>query len=117
MGHFVPPGPLGMGGAPLGNLLSVVPEPDARAALDAAWDASIRYYDTAPYYGFGLSEHRMGAMLRRPSGDGRGDPRRTQRGGDDGKRHADGNPGPGGTLAGTPRCKSHPATRADTPIV
>jgi D-threo-aldose 1-dehydrogenase len=64
MARFVPPGPLGMGGAPLGNLLSVVSELDARAALDAAWDGDIRYYDTAPYYGFGLSEHRMGAMLR-----------------------------------------------------
>ena len=49
------------GGAPLGNHLSVVPEADARAALEAAWDEGIRYFDTAPQYGFGLSEHRFGA--------------------------------------------------------
>ncbi|MSO90261.1 MAG: aldo/keto reductase [Acetobacteraceae bacterium] len=64
MSRFAPPGPLGMGGAPLGNLLSVVPEDDARAALRTAWDAGIRYYDTAPVYGYGLSEHRMGELLR-----------------------------------------------------
>ena len=64
MSRYAPPGPLGMGGAPLGNLLTVVPEADARGALRAAWDAGIRYYDTAPFYGFGLSEHRMGEMLR-----------------------------------------------------
>ena len=64
MSRFAPPGPLGMGGAPLGNLLSVVPEDDARAALQAAWDAGVRYYDTAPVYGYGLSEHRMGGLLR-----------------------------------------------------
>ena len=67
---FTPHGPLGMGGAPLGNLFTVVPEADARASIDAAWDAGIRHFDTAPHYGAGLSELRMGASLRdRPRDD------------------------------------------------
>lgn len=61
---FTPNGPLGMGGAPLGNLFAVVPEADAAASLDAGWDAGIRHFDTAPHYGAGLSELRVGAALR-----------------------------------------------------
>ena len=57
-------GPLGMGGAPLGNLFDVVAESDVAACLETAWRAGIRHYDTAPHYGAGLSEHRMGAALR-----------------------------------------------------
>ena len=57
-------GPLGMGGAPLGNLFTRIPEPDALGAIEAAWDAGIRHFDTAPHYGAGLSEHRFGAVLR-----------------------------------------------------
>ena len=64
MPHFAPPGPLGFGGAPLGNMFDVVDEPTAAAALAAAWDSGVRYYDTAPHYGSGLSEHRFGAALR-----------------------------------------------------
>ena len=59
-----PPGPLGLGGAPLGNLFAPVPEDVAEAAVEAAWDAGIRFFDTAPLYGLGLSEHRMGRVLR-----------------------------------------------------
>jgi D-threo-aldose 1-dehydrogenase len=55
---------LGYGGAPIGNLLTPVSDDDAQAALQAAWDAGIRYYDTAPWYGLGLSEHRVGQFLR-----------------------------------------------------
>jgi D-threo-aldose 1-dehydrogenase len=55
---------LGYGGAPIGNLLSPVTDADAQAALQAAWDAGIRYFDTAPWYGLGLSEHRVGQFLR-----------------------------------------------------
>ena len=58
------PGPLGMGGAPLGNLFARIAEPDAAATTQAAWDAGIRHFDTAPHYGAGLSEMRMGAILR-----------------------------------------------------
>jgi len=62
--RFVPHGPLGMGGAPLGNLFSRIPEEVAAATVRAAWDCDIRHFDTAPHYGAGLSEHRMGAVLR-----------------------------------------------------
>jgi D-threo-aldose 1-dehydrogenase len=65
MPHFAPPGPLGFGGAPLGNMFDVVDEGTAEATLVAAWDSGVRYYDTAPHYGSGLSEHRFGAILRR----------------------------------------------------
>lgn len=47
---------LGFGAAPLGNLYRPLTERDARATLDAAWTEGIRYYDTAPLYGLGLSE-------------------------------------------------------------
>jgi D-threo-aldose 1-dehydrogenase len=65
MTHFAPPGPLGFGGAPLGNMFDVVDEDTAEAALTAAWDSGVRYFDTAPHYGSGLSEHRFGSVLRR----------------------------------------------------
>ncbi|MFF5493727.1 aldo/keto reductase [Streptomyces aquilus] len=55
---------LGFGGAGLGNLFSEVSEEQAHAAVTAAWDRGIRYYDTAPHYGLGLSERRLGAALR-----------------------------------------------------
>jgi len=55
---------LGMGCAPLGGLYRATSEDEARAAIDAAWDLGLRYFDTAPYYGFTLSEHRLGAALR-----------------------------------------------------
>jgi D-threo-aldose 1-dehydrogenase len=54
---------LGFGGAPIGNLYSEVSDVEARGAVDAAWDAGIRYFDTAPHYGLGLSERRLGAAL------------------------------------------------------
>jgi D-threo-aldose 1-dehydrogenase len=61
---------LGFGGAGLGDLFSVVPEDEAAATLTAAWDAGIRYYDTAPWYGRGQSEHRFGrALYRHPRAD------------------------------------------------
>jgi len=62
--RFVPHGPLGMGGAPLGNLFSAIPDDLALGAIRAAWDAGVRHFDTAPHYGAGLSEHRLGAVLR-----------------------------------------------------
>jgi len=55
---------LGLGGAPLGNLFAPVPDGDARALLDAAWTSGCRSYDTAPHYGHGLSERRIGDALR-----------------------------------------------------
>jgi D-threo-aldose 1-dehydrogenase len=54
---------LGFGTAPLGELFVRVDESTAAATLHAAWGAGIRYYDTAPYYGRGLSEIRVGRFL------------------------------------------------------
>jgi D-threo-aldose 1-dehydrogenase len=65
MTHFAPPGPLGFGGAPVGNMFEPVDEHTAEAALVAAWNSGVRYFDTAPHYGSGLSEHRFGTILRR----------------------------------------------------
>jgi len=56
---------LGFGTAPLGNLFRPLPEETARATLAAAEAAGFGYYDTAPFYGFGLSERRLGDALRR----------------------------------------------------
>jgi D-threo-aldose 1-dehydrogenase len=56
-------GRIGLGTAPLGNLYAEVTEEDARATVDAAWDAGIRLFDTAPLYGHGLAERRLGAAL------------------------------------------------------
>ena len=52
------------GGAAIGNLFTEVSEGDARAAIDAAWAGGIRTFDTAPHYGLGLSERRLGDALR-----------------------------------------------------
>lgn len=54
---------LGLGTAPLGNLFSAVSDEDAAATVAAAWAAGIRYFDTAPQYGHGLAETRLGAAL------------------------------------------------------
>jgi D-threo-aldose 1-dehydrogenase len=54
---------LGLGAAPLGNLYSVISDEAAAATVDAAWAAGIRYFDTAPLYGSGLSETRLGRAL------------------------------------------------------
>ncbi|WP_417274976.1 aldo/keto reductase [Celeribacter halophilus] len=56
---------LGFGGAPLGNLYRKIEDDEAQATLDAAWDAGIRYFDTAPQYGLGRSEMRFSEALRR----------------------------------------------------
>jgi D-threo-aldose 1-dehydrogenase len=55
---------LSFGGAAIGNLFTEVTDADARAAVDAAWDGGIRTFDTAPHYGLGLSERRLGQALR-----------------------------------------------------
>lgn len=54
----------GFGGAAIGGLYKECPRDDAMAALQSAWDAGLRYFDTAPFYGFGLSERRTGDFLR-----------------------------------------------------
>lgn len=61
------PGKLGFGTAPLGNMFRDIPEAEARATVDAAWNDGIRYFDNAPFYGAGLAEIRMGdALAGRP---------------------------------------------------
>src|ERR1022692_4177290 len=55
---------LGFGGAAIGGLFKPSSADVARAAVDAAWDAGIRYFDTAPHYGLGMSERRLGEALR-----------------------------------------------------
>lgn len=61
---------LGLGLAPIGGLYAEVGDAAARATVDAAWEAGLRLFDTAPLYGHGLSERRTGAALReRPRGE------------------------------------------------
>lgn len=55
---------LGFGGAPLGNLYQAISDAEADAILSAAWEGGVRYFDTAPLYGFGLSETRINRFLR-----------------------------------------------------
>jgi D-threo-aldose 1-dehydrogenase len=55
---------LGFGSAPLGNLYKAISEYDAQSVLEAAWSTGIRYFDTAPLYGLGLSETRINQFLR-----------------------------------------------------
>ncbi|MBA2947008.1 aldo/keto reductase [Streptomyces himalayensis] len=55
---------LSFGAAGIGNLYAAVDDEEAYAAVEAAWDAGVRYFDTAPHYGLGLSERRLGEALR-----------------------------------------------------
>jgi D-threo-aldose 1-dehydrogenase len=55
--------PFGVGTAAIGNLYAAVSDADARATVRAALDAGITYFDTAPHYGFGLAERRLGEAL------------------------------------------------------
>ena len=62
-GHYKPPFKFGMGGVPLGNEFEIVTDEDAYATIEAAWNAGVRYYDMAPWYGLGLAERRYGNFL------------------------------------------------------
>jgi D-threo-aldose 1-dehydrogenase len=63
-------GPLGFGAANLGNLYTSMSDDQAWALIDTAWECGIRYFDTAPHYGLGLSERRLGAFLQtKPRGE------------------------------------------------
>ncbi|KMZ40691.1 MULTISPECIES: aldo/keto reductase [Bacillales] len=58
---------LGFGTAPLGNMFRNIPEEEALATVDAAWENGVRYFDSAPFYGAGLAELRLGeALVKRP---------------------------------------------------
>jgi D-threo-aldose 1-dehydrogenase len=56
---------LGLGCAPLGNMFAALGDDQAAATVDAAWEAGLRWFDTAPLYGHGVSERRLGSALRR----------------------------------------------------
>ena len=56
---------IGFGGAPLGDLYEILDEGDAAATVDAACEVGVGLFDTSPLYGFGLSEHRFGHVLRK----------------------------------------------------
>jgi D-threo-aldose 1-dehydrogenase len=58
------PSTLGFGAAPLGNMFRAIPEDEALATVEAAWNDGIRYFDNAPFYGAGLAEIRMGEALK-----------------------------------------------------
>lgn len=60
----VPVSPLGLGAAAIGNLYTEVPDRQAHDTVTAAWERGVRYFDTAPHYGLGLSERRLGEALR-----------------------------------------------------
>src|ERR1700756_4376383 len=55
---------LGLGTAPLGGLYRDMSDDEAHATIAAAWDAGVRYFDTAPHYGHTKAEHRLGDALR-----------------------------------------------------
>ena len=55
---------MGLGTAPLGGLFAPVSDADAEATIERAWSLGVRYFDTAPLYGFGLAERRLGHFLR-----------------------------------------------------
>ncbi|MDX2706085.1 aldo/keto reductase [Streptomyces sp. PA03-6a] len=61
--YNVLPDRIGFGTAPMGNMFRAVPDDEVTATLDAAWEQGIRFYDTAPLYGAGLAEIRLGQML------------------------------------------------------
>jgi len=54
----------GMGGTQIGNIFAAISDAQAQAVLQAAWDAGVRHFDTSPFYGYGLSEYRLGHFLR-----------------------------------------------------
>ncbi|MEM7127102.1 MAG: aldo/keto reductase [Chloroflexota bacterium] len=60
---------IGLGCAPLGDLFVPLSEEQAQQTLQAAWDGGVRYFDTAPFYGYGKSEHRVGTFLRQQPRD------------------------------------------------
>ncbi|MFN6986571.1 MAG: aldo/keto reductase, partial [Rhizobium oryzihabitans] len=54
---------MGLGCAQMGNLYRVTPYEESKGAFDKAWECGIRYFDTAPFYGYTRSERRLGTMV------------------------------------------------------
>lgn len=68
--RFRPKSRFGLGGVPFGNAFVPTLQQDVQATIDAAWDQGVRYFDTSPWYGLGLSERRLGVALQgRPRGE------------------------------------------------
>lgn len=65
---MIEPSRYGFGGAPIGNLYEAVDDEQAHATIEAAWAHGVRLFDTAPHYGLGLSERRLGSVLAGRSG-------------------------------------------------
>lgn len=61
--HVLGLSPLGLGTAQLGNLSRETTQSEAEETVQAAWEGGLRYFDTAPHYGLGLSELRLGNLL------------------------------------------------------
>lgn len=61
--HYRPDVRFGLGGVAIGNGFRVSPDEEAESALAGAWEAGVRYFDTSPWYGLGLSERRFGHFL------------------------------------------------------
>src|SRR3984893_2529846 len=68
-GRYVPPVKFGLGGVPFGNEFEVVSDEGAYQTLEAAWNAGVRYYDVAPWYGLGFGERRYGNFLHNKNRD------------------------------------------------
>lgn len=62
-GKYRPLYRFGLGGVAIGNGFAPISDEQAHATMAAAWDAGVRFFDTSPFYGFGLSEYRMGRFL------------------------------------------------------
>lgn len=61
--RYMTPQRFGMGGTQIGNIFAPISDEQAGLVLQAAWGAGVRLYDSSPFYGFGLSEHRLGRFL------------------------------------------------------
>ena len=62
--RYMTPQRFGMGGTQIGNIFAPISDEQAAMVLQAAWGSGVRLYDTSPFYGFGLSEYRLGRFLR-----------------------------------------------------
>ncbi len=62
--RYMTPQRFGMGGTQMGNIFAPISDEQAELVLQTAWNSGIRLYDTSPFYGFGLSEYRLGRFLR-----------------------------------------------------
>lgn len=67
--RYVTPYRFGLGGTQIGNIFAPISEEQAFGVIKTAWDNGVRYYDTSPFYGYGLSERRVGEFLRRQKRD------------------------------------------------